>query len=573
MDTGGLAQMTLPNLHPAGTLGVPGSGFASRGKGHHIKHLSMSTATTPVAGLADGAGLNTPTSALPKTSRSHLLAGLRTAPRTPTAPPSAPPMRVHHDDGLGMGAAARMENARGMPRTATASAFPAQMVHPMALNPLNTGRQMYSLPEQVLAPPAISIGAGPGEEHMDPDLYADLVATNLYLAQQQQRLQQQLISVTAAAQIQGLTLNSPTAYGAPMLQPGTSFSPTAAFFNANIPVGLQSFAMPAGLAQPGMYSVVEPREQQAASTDFGVPPMQRRPSPPRADADIVSPLPTNSRFKMQTSPPPPFAKTNNNNNSSGNGQPRNPSPKSLHTPTLPPPSANAFRAGHKKATSMACVTGSHGGFGRDLASPYGPKSAGIPPTPLTGTFGPGQGRAGEHPARQPRGPPPLEELVASPTSRHEGSKNFATRQRRRAVHSLVRAGMERRGGRGNGSTGSAGNTTPASETDVTFSLPSDNESDGFGGGARSRKPSIGSIRAAANGAIGSERKSRKEGSPGRESVQGHCTAASVSSDEGASVGGPLVEVKAGQNDDGAQERRKTPMLVLTSAAKRKSSMF
>ena len=218
----------------------------------------------------------------------------------------------------------------------------------------------------------------------------------------------------------------------------------------------------------------------------------------------------------------------------------------------------------------------------------------MPATPMTGTFGPGQGRAGEHPIRQPRGPPPLEDLVAKPTSKHEGSKNFATRRRRRAVHSLVRAGVERRSGRGSASTGSAGNTTPASETDLAFSLASDNESDGFGrgrgrggsgssrsssssgrggsNGAASRKPSIGSLRAAVNGAIGSERKSRKEGSRDREPASTHgASAASVSSDDhdGVSSG----EFPAAGPDNAASGRRKTPMLVLTSAAKRKSSMF
>jgi serine/threonine protein kinase len=51
----------------------------------------------------------------------------------------------------------------------------------------------------------------------------------------------------------------------------------------------------------------------------------------------------------------------------------------------------------------------------------------------TGTFGPSQARAGEHPLRQPRGPPSIEDLREKPTTKHEGSKNFATRQRRQAV--------------------------------------------------------------------------------------------------------------------------------------------
>src|SRR5208282_3704792 len=106
-------------------------------------------------------------------------------------------------------------------------------------------------------------------------------------------------------------------------------------------------------------------------------------------------------------------------------------PKSTPSPPqdvepLPPPSANAFRRGHKKSLSFNL------GFKANNDAP------------MTGSFGPGQARAGEHPIRQPRGPPLLQELEEKPTSKHEGSKNFATRQRRRAVHDLVRAGRERR---------------------------------------------------------------------------------------------------------------------------------
>ncbi len=521
LSQGGLAQMTLPNLNPAGSLGVPGSGFASRGKGAHIKRLSTNTIPGPNVMSGDQP-------ALPRTSRSHLLAGLRTAPKTPTAsgpPPSAPPTQMHHDAGI--------NQTRIMPQTAVGSAFP------MALNPMNAGRQMYSLPEQVLAPPAISLM--PGQEQMDPSLYAELFATNLYLAQQQQRLQQQLIDVTAAAQqFQNLGFNSPGGYGMEQAAMASPMSPGFGFPNGN-----QHFMHPAMNGQNGM----------------GMPETPRRASPPRVERERMSPSGATSRFSTQVSPP-----------SFQDNQRNGPFAKPLASPThqaplaLPPPSANAFRAGHKKATSMISVM--NGNHSRDLASPSVPKTAGMPPTPMTGTFGPGQARAGEHPMRQPRGPPPLEELTASPTSRAEGSKNFVARQRRRAVHSLVRAGMERRGGRGNGSTGSAGSTTPASETDLNFSIPSDTESNGRGSGSRSRKPSLGSIRAAASGAIGSERKSKGSPSRERERAHGLYTAASVSSDEGMAVGGPLVEVKADEED-----RRKTPMLVLTSAAKRKSSVF
>lgn len=178
---------------------------------------------------------------------------------------------------------------------------------------------------------------------------------------------------------------------------------------------------------------------------------------------------------------------------------------------------------------------------------------------MTGTFGPGQARAGEHPIRQPRGPPLLQELEDKPTSKHEGSKNFATRQRRRAVHDLVRAGRERRSETRQPASGSG---TPGSEGEFTFSVSSDNDDAGASSGSLSSKPSIGSLRAAANGAIGSERKdkSRERGSV---DSTGDYSATSLSSDEGAYVGGKLIEVDS--------HWRKTPMLVLSSAEKRKSA--
>ena len=177
---------------------------------------------------------------------------------------------------------------------------------------------------------------------------------------------------------------------------------------------------------------------------------------------------------------------------------------------------------------------------------------------MTGTFAPGHGRAGEHPTRQPKNPPNLQELEEKPTSKHEGSKNFATRQRRRAVHDLVRAGRERRNDNRQPGSGAG---TPGSENEFNFSVSSDNDSVLAGSTSLTSKPSLGSLRAAANGAIGSE---RKEKSRERSSVDstGALSAKSLSSDEGNAVGGPYVEVDSA--------RRKTPLLVLSSAEKRKS---
>ena len=191
--------------------------------------------------------------------------------------------------------------------------------------------------------------------------------------------------------------------------------------------------------------------------------------------------------------------------------------------------------------------------------------------------------------RQPRGPPSLEELVAKPTSKHEGSKNFATRQRRRAVHNLVRAGNERRGEtRSFGYHSSGGTNTPSSEKEFTFS---DGDEGTVRSGSLSSKPSLGSLRAAANGAIGSERKERS--SRERRSQDSPYSSTPTSEDGGSffsgsgkfadvrveqltsssPTGSPSVAaVVAGQKTAAAQgqERRKTPMLVLSSAEKRKT---
>lgn len=231
-------------------------------------------------------------------------------------------------------------------------------------------------------------------------------------------------------------------------------------------------------------------------------------------------------------------------------------PKKVPSPAqdvepLPPPSANAFRRGHKFNKSIATDG--------NPATPNGPKSAlrtgGLPNTPMTGTFGPGQNRAGEHPVRQPRGPPSIEELVAKPTSKHEGSKNFATRQRRRAVHSLVRAGIERRGVR----SGSGGSMSPVSETDG-YPMMSDNDSESVHStSSLSNKNSIGSLRAKASGVIGSERRAKKEGSVDSLS----------SSSSSASKMEIRIEEPPKTSTPGS-DRVKTPMLVLTSAEKRKT---
>ncbi|KAG9620715.1 hypothetical protein KCU64_g21642, partial [Aureobasidium melanogenum] len=85
MDAGGLAQMTFNGFSSNG-LGAPGSGFASRNRGGH-NHKRLSVGLPQHINPAENHSDSNPT---PRTSRSHLLAGLRTAPKTPSVPASAP---------------------------------------------------------------------------------------------------------------------------------------------------------------------------------------------------------------------------------------------------------------------------------------------------------------------------------------------------------------------------------------------------------------------------------------------------------------------------------------------------
>lgn len=569
MDAGGLAQMTYNTSFNGVTLGVPGSGFASRGKGSHIKRLSVSQ---PPKISSIGESQPSTSISTPRTSRSHLLAGLRTAPKHQTVPSTAPLSQSYHRLDLEATRYRMTPPLYGgcVPQTATGASFPNHSLR------ASMGRQMYSLPEHVLAPPAIDLAIDESGEPIDEKLYAELVSTNLFLAAQQQRLQQQLASVTAAAQqFQGLQLG---------LMPQQFLSPglhSMGFYQQQMQQGMQPIVQPVP-GQPGLYTVYNPMTgQQNFVVDNSV--QQQEYTSGLYQERLQSPVAATPAFRAEVSPPPESTSPPVQCNPSPSPPRTIPTPPQDNTPT-PPPSANSLRRNHKKVPSSINNLKLGGDAGR--ATPI--KSAVFPPTPVTGTFGPGQGRAGEHPIRQPRGPPSLEELVAKPTSKYEGSKNFVTRQRRRAVHNLVRAGMERRGeSRGSVHTGSGGSTSPASDTEFTFSL-SDGDESTRRSGSLSSKPSLGSLRAVANGAIGSERKEKDWSFRTRGSVDSLRNAATASGDEGGLVG-KLTEIRTdasvlqsptatgmmaayGSEVNQASERRKMPMFVLSSAEKRKSSI-
>lgn len=553
MDAGGLAQMTYSNFQPQGGFGGPTASFGSRGKGAALKRLSVAS-PPKVASIAEDSV------ATPRTSRSHLLAGLRTAPKTPTsAPPpaSAPFSQRQHNIGASNAPRFSRQGYNGaanpaVPQTAIGNSFTGTQYN-----------QQPALYDQVLAPPSLQYD----DSEMDPGVAAQLLATELYLAQRQQQLQQQLLALTAQ-QFGSMNLN-----GGMRQSQQFSASPFTPQMNA-YGQQFQNNAAIQETGQAGVYLVfnqmtgqyqyvVDPSFQQDTGSDVQAQTVTSNlsHSPPPPTPGFASSPPKVDTPVLHVSPP-------NEINPSPWGSRSASPPKKSSTPPqdvvpLPPPSANAFRRGHKKNLSSLAV---------DAKSemPDGPRSAfirpvGFPATPMTGTFGPGQARAGEHPVRQPRNPPSIEELKERPTTKHEGSKNFATRQRRQAIGNLVRAGIGRRAHR----TTSSGSASPDSETFPS----SDNDSDSVrsgGSGSLSSKRSIGSLRAVANGAIGSERQASKERSRDRVSVDRSYTANSVSSDDGASVGGGLVDIRP---EETYGERRTMPKLVLTSAEKRKNTMF
>ncbi|RFU77240.1 hypothetical protein TARUN_5021 [Trichoderma arundinaceum] len=548
MDAGSLAQMN-PNFISPG-------GLASRRGSQNIKPLSFDAIKQGNKNQDGGV----PT---PRTSRSHLLAGLRTAPKSaavasfgPMSPTAAdgPVQQYARNPMAANGYGYGQGNVYNAPKTA----FPQYGQQQAYQNMMG---QQYTV-DQVLAPPQLSMDEQL-QEQMDPNLYAQLVATNMYLAQQQQRLQQQLRSVQAAAQqFQQLNIN-----GNQLAQ-----HQAAAFYEQQ-----QHLAAQAAAAQgqqvyydpaTGQYYVDTSAAKAVSSINVEQPmtpgfnsfqqQVQQQQQHQQHQRQQQQGAP-----RVQVSPPPEGQQASFR----GSSPPRRFDTPPEVTP-LPPPSANAFRRGHKKSSSLAVnsVLAAAAAVGDSGKTPV-PKTAGFPATPGVGGYGPGQARAGEHPIRQPRGPPSMDELKAKPTARHEGSKNFATRTRRSAVHNLVRAGLERRKGSGS----SSGSMSPVSETADESTTPiTDNDSDSgrSGSGSLAGEIECGTSRASAAGgwgAIGSDRPSSRQKVRGSVDSNSGCESDSNSFAD-VFKNGALRASKAQEAADG---QRKAPRLVLTSVEKRK----
>lgn len=553
MDAGGLAQMSSNNFSNPSGLSMPTGGLAARRGGQNIKPLSFDAIKQ-----SKGNDNGVPT---PRTSRSHLLAGLRTAPKTATAasfgplsPTTTAPVHQFARNPVNGNAYAAGQDNYNAPKTAFPQ-FGAQNSYSNMMN------QQYTV-EQVLAPPELTMEEQ--QEQMDPNLYAQLVATNMYLAQQQQRLQQQLRSVQAAAQqFQQLNLNNPqlTQQQLAIYEQQQQLRNMQQQLSLQAAMGQQQAQQVQQVQQAqqvyfnpmtGQYYVENPAPTQLA-TQYEQPMtpsfatfQQQQQMQQMTPSVQVSPPVENQAFSFRTNTPPK----------------RHESPTEV-TP-LPPPSANAFRRGHKKANSLAPVNCALASASpNDAPKTAGPKTAAFPMTPAVGSYGPGQARAGEHPVRQPRGPPSLDELKAKPTAKHEGSKNFATRTRRSAVHNLVRAGLVRR----KGTSSSCGSMSPVSETAEDANTPiTDNESDSgrSGSGSLAGEMECTSSRTSATswGAIGSDRPSSRQKT--RKSVD------SISSNSGCeSENSSFANVfkngalRAAKAQESADAQRKAPRLVLT----------
>lgn len=537
MDAGGLAPMNNYNngFSSSAGLGVPGSGFGN-GNRSRLNNKRLSVALPPKINPIQENQVDNPT---PRTSRSHLLAGLRTQPKANAVPASAP---YHQTEYRGLGASNRAQGynngyGQGVPQTATGANFNLANQYAMS-----AGLQMYSLPEQVLAPPSMYDQV----EDIDPAVLQQMQMTSLYLAQRKEALQQQLASLTAA--IPALNLNTNMQH-AGFYTPMTPQTPQNYY-------GQQQIMSPVEV-QPGVYLMFNPATQ---NYNYVLDPAvqqqyQNAISPAQANQQSAFALPRQEppTPTVQISPPPTERSTPTNARSFTPPK-KGPSPPSTleHVEPLPPPSVNAFRRGHKKASSLAINPLLSGAECPKTASAatFGAQRAAFPPTPATGTFGPGAARAGEHPLRQPRGPPPLEELIAAPTSKHEGSKNFATRQRRRALDSLMK--VTNRRGVSLSNTGS-----PASEGEFNFSVASEEDIVSVASsGSRKMSP------------IGSEMKEKRSS---QGSTDGYFGLSSASSSEGEDIAFKQPPTPAAPADGVIGGERKKMMLgVLNAAEKRKS---
>ncbi|KAK6526205.1 hypothetical protein TWF694_004826 [Orbilia ellipsospora] len=448
IDTGRSSTMSYPfqhPQHPQRPSGMYPSGFASSriNKADGIKPHSIPNLPTISTSLyEDSNGLASAGAATRASTRAQLLAGLRTAPRTPTgveynSVPATFDGDGHCEPHFGMGfLASKVERSVGhdgarnapmppfssLPMSITNSVQPLDHIHGLQFNSFG------GLP----TPPTSNQYIYTGEQEYESKVYADLLARNFSALQQQQQLNQQMrVSQQWQALQQAQQMQSPITQttGTPPVSPAI-YSPPASNFQ---------------IAQP-LYSLYP----QAGNQFNYLTQQNRNPQgilPGSIGSDQSSVAAITSRLSLSSSPstidsatrtssprssPPPTTELNLSNHAT---------PAAKKTPTPPPLNGPAFRRGHKKCISLSGCTNTNPALADGGPKTSVPRFSNTPSTPMNSTFG---GR-GDHPIRQPRGPPAFEEIVAKPNAKIEGSKNFSSRQRRRALSKLVNAGIERRG--------------------------------------------------------------------------------------------------------------------------------
>jgi len=500
------------------------SGLASR-RAAGVTPLMLNTTR---ANVGAGAGAPTP--------RSSLLAGLRTAPKTSTATNFPLSPTTVSLDAYGRPTTRATRDVCGINGPRTAHPFYGGNSHQATFASAST--------------------------QYDTDYAKPMVDVNLVLLQQRQQLEQQMMNLRAT--MQQLQLNS--AHGNMTLLQQQQYYMLAAQQQQLAQMQQQL----AATQVPGIITVVDPSTGQRfwishaqaaqlgyahATTDSSMGPV--------CDTPTVQVSPPTGQPQQQ--PQQSRAHQGQGHHGFSSGTPlwrQDSSSTATDTTALPPPSSNAFRRGHKKVPSLAITGSPPTALGNDVPLSAGPRTSSFPQTGQTGlggSYGPGH-RAGEHPYRQPRLPPSMEELLAKPTV------NFATRARRSAVFSLVRAGIGRR----NGTSSSLGSvaTSPTSEVTEEAGSPttdvSDSELSGSGslvGDIESSLPDSGSTPSPAWGAIGSDRPSSRQKS--RQSVDNGALPLEGESDTFANV------FKNAQRASKEMQRAESPMnarkLVLTKS--------
>ncbi|KAF3914185.1 hypothetical protein ABW21_db0208568 [Orbilia brochopaga] len=451
--------------HPNGMVG---NGFASRSLADNRRNMAIPSLPTISTSLYDDSKTHilSPLPTARGSSRAQLLAGLRTAPKTPLGTEHVNILDGNLHDDASQATPVDLNSPYKNQRMLSQAGIrgPAHGNIPMNMaRPLLLQEQLQDLANGSFAapptPPASTTLSYQGDVDYEAKLYADLLARNISLAQQQQLLQQMIVSQQAQhlqkanAQVHVQASGVP-AYGAPLMSP-TVYSPSTVRHQSS-----QAYSAP-----HNQHFYLSQQSRNTQGTLQG--------NPVSEQTSVVT-LASGSHVSLSSSPAtesPAKTPSSRSSPSPTRGVLNGERAYMQKTPSPPPASLSKFRRGHKKCISLSGCHNMNAAVADSGPKTSLPRFSNVPSTPLNSTFG---GR-GDHPIRQPRGPPALEEIISKPSSKHEGSKNFSSRQRRRALTKLVNAGIERRGTKP--LVGSAMVSSSSSELDapVDSATGSDNE--------------------------------------------------------------------------------------------------